>query len=433
MEISIFGTGYVGLVTGACFAELGNNVLCYDTDGEKIEKLRKGEISFFETDLEELVKKNIKNKRLSFSLDSKEAVFNKKIIFIAVGTPQKKNGEVNLLYVKQVAKEIGRNLKKNTIIVNKSTVPVGTGDLVKKIIAKEYVGKFEIVSNPEFLREGNAINDFLNPERVILGTDSEKSKKIMENLYKSFSCPIVNTEIKTAEMIKYASNAFLATKISFINEIANVCERVGINVDEVAYAMGLDSRIGDKFLKAGIGYGGSCFPKDVRALHNIALNNNYKFKLLEAVIKVNNNQKLLLVEKTEKLLGNLRGKKICVWGISFKANTDDTRESAAIDIIKAFQKQGATINVYDPKTNYEKVKSEKIFKNKINFYNDKYLALDSCTALVVATEWNEFKNANLKKIKKYLKKPNIIDGRNIFNLEKMKEEGFNYLSMGRVI
>ncbi|MCK4891065.1 MAG: UDP-glucose/GDP-mannose dehydrogenase family protein, partial [Candidatus Pacebacteria bacterium] len=265
----------------------------------------------------------------------------------------------------------------------------------------------------------------------IIGTDSTESKKIIKDLYEPFSCPVVNTKIETAEMIKYASNAFLAAKISFINEIANVCERVGANVDEVAYAMGLDSRIGNKFLDAGIGYGGSCFPKDVRALHNIALNNNYKFKLLKAVVRVNNDQRLLLAEKTERLLGDLKNKKICVWGISFKPNTDDTRESAAIDIINLLEKKGGKINAYDPKVDYEKLRRDNKFK-AVNFYSNKYDALKNCQALIIATEWDEFKNADLRKIKKLLQKPNIIDGRNIYNPDKMKKIGFNYLSVGRL-
>ena len=430
MEISIFGAGYVGLVTGACLAELGNNVVCYDIDKDKIEKLKEGNIPFFEPGLENLVRKNIKRKKISFSLSSKEVVLNKELIFIAVGTPQKKNGEANLSYIEEAAKAIGKNLKGYAVIINKSTVPVGTGDLVKEIIKKEYKGNFNIASNPEFLREGNAVSDFTNPERIVIGTDSVKAKKIIKNLYKPFSCPVINVNIETAEMIKYASNAFLATKISFINEIANVCERVGANVDEVAYAMGLDSRIGNKFLNAGIGYGGSCFPKDVKALHNIALNNNYKFKLLKSVIKVNSEQKLLLVEKAEKLLGGLKNKKICVWGISFKPNTDDARESAAIDIFNLLQKKGVEISAYDPKVDYEKFRQDKKFKS-VRFYSDKYDALKNCQALMIVTEWDEFKNADLEKIKKLLQKSNIIDGRNIYNLDKMKKIGFNYLSIGR--
>ena len=339
--------------------------------------------------MENLVKKNIKKKRISFTLSPEKAVLNKKAIFIAVSTPQKKNGEANLSHIRKAAKEIGKSLKGYAIIINKSTVPVGTGCLVRNIIKKEYKGDFDIASNPEFLREGSAVFDFMNPERIVVGTDSLRSKEMIKDLYEPFCCPVVNTKIETAEMIKYASNAFLATKISFINEIANVCERVGANVDEVAYAMGLDSRIGNKFLDAGIGYGGSCFPKDVRALHNIALDNNYKFKLLRAVVKVNNDQRLSLVEKTEKLLGNLKNKKICVWGLSFKPNTDDTRDSAAIDIIKLFEKKGGKVNAYDPKTDNGKLQRDNKFKT-VSFCSDQYDALKNCQVLIIATEWDEF-------------------------------------------
>jgi len=431
MNISIFGAGYVGLVTGACFADLGNNVVCYDIDKDKIRKLKKGAIPFFEPKLEKLVGKSVKQKNIYFTDIAAEAVQGGEIIFIAVGTPQKKGGRVNLSYVQKAADEIGKNLNKYAVIANKSTVPVGSGALVKRTIKKSYKGDFDIVSNPEFLREGSAVDDFTNPERIIIGSDSDRAKKLIKKIYESFNCPVVDTSVETAEMIKYASNAFLATKISFINEIANICERSGANVDEVAYAMGLDSRIGNKFLNAGIGYGGSCFPKDVKALHNIALNNGYNFELLKSVIKVNRNQKSLVVKKAESLLGNLGGKNISVWGLTFKPNTDDSRESAAIDIIKLFQKKGAEINAYDPRVNYERFARDNNFKRKINFYPDKYKALEECDALIVATEWDEFKKADFGKIKKLMKKPNIIDGRNIYNPEKMKKLGYNYLSIGR--
>lgn len=431
MKISIFGTGYVGLVTGVCFAELGNDVICYDIDKDKIEQLKRKKIPFFEPGLEKLIIKNINEERIYFTNDLNKAVKNRKVIFISVGTPQKRNGAVNLSYVENVADDIGKNLKNYTIIVNKSTVPVGTGAIIKKIIRKNYAGDFDIVSNPEFLREGSAFSDFMNPERIVIGTDIAKSKRIINNLYGLFDCPIVNTSIETAEMIKYASNAFLATKISFINEIANVCERVGADVEEVAYAMGLDSRIGNKFLNAGIGYGGSCFPKDVKALHNIALDNNYSFKLLKSVVKVNNDQKLLIVNKAENLLGDLDNKKICIWGLAFKPNTDDTRESAAMDIIKALHRKNAIVNAYDPMADYKNFVLNNNFRKKIIFYFDKYSALENCDALIIATEWDEFKNAYLKKVKKLLKKPNIIDGRNIYNPDKMKKLGFKYLSVGR--
>jgi len=431
MNISIFGTGYVGLVTGVCFAELGNDVVCYDIDKNKIEQLKRKKVPFFEPELEELIIKNIDKKRIYFTNNLDEAVKDRKVIFVSVGTPQKRNGAVNLSSVKNVANDIGRKLKSYTIIVNKSTVPVGTGTVIKKIIRKNYNGDFDVVSNPEFLREGSAVSDFMNPERIVIGANFAKPKKIINNLYNLFDCPIVNTSIETAEMIKYASNAFLATKISFINEIANVCERVGADIKEVAYAMGLDSRIGDKFLNAGIGYGGSCFPKDVKALHNIALDNNYNFKLLKSVIKVNNDQRLIIVSKTENLLKNLNNKKICVWGLAFKPNTDDTRESAAIDIIRSLHRKNAIVNTYDPIADYKKFVLNNNFRKKINFYFDKYDALENCDALIIATEWDEFKNADLKKVKKLLKKPNIVDGRNIYNPNKIKKLGFRYLSVGR--
>ena len=431
MKISIFGAGYVGLVTGVCFAELGNDVVCYDIDKNKIEQLKNKKAPFYEPGLKELITKNINKKRIYFTNNLDKAIKNRKIIFIAVGTPQKRNGAVNLSYVENVANDIGKNLKNYTIIINKSTVPVGTGAVIKKIIRKNYAGDFDIVSNPEFLREGNAISDSMNPERIVIGADLVKPRKTINSLYSLFNCPLVNTSVETAEMIKYASNAFLATKISFINEIANVCERVGADIEEVAYAMGLDSRIGDKFLNAGIGYGGSCFPKDVKALNNIAFDNNYDFKLLKSVIRVNNSQKLLIINKTESLLGNLKNKKICVWGLAFKPDTDDIRESAAIDIIKSLHKKGAVVNAYDPMADYKNFVLNNNFRKKINFYFDKYSVLENCDALIVTTEWDKFKNADLKKVKKLLKKPNIIDGRNIYDLNKMKKLGFRYLSVGR--
>ena len=432
MKIAIIGTGYVGLVTGVCLADLGNSVICYDIDKEKIKRLQAGKIPIYEPGIKELLKKINVSKNIIFTDNPEKAIKKSEIIFIAVGTPQQKNGGVDLSFIKNAARTIRKFLDGYAVIVNKSTVPVGTAKLVKKIISRHNNKNFDVISNPEFLREGNAIEDFTKPERIVIGTNSLKAKKIMKNLYKPFSCPIINVNIETAEMIKYASNAFLATKISFINEIANVCEKVGANIDEVACAMGLDSRIGNKFLDAGIGYGGSCFPKDVKALHNIALSNDYRFKLLKAVIQVNNDQRKLLAEKTKRILKNLNNKKICLWGLAFKPNTDDFRESAAIDLIKLFQKENAVINVYDPKINYEEFADRNNFKNKINFYSDKYNALKNCDALIIATEWDEFKKADLKKVKKLLKQSVIIDGRNVFDLNKVKKMGFKYLSVGRV-
>ena len=431
MRISIFGSGYVGLVTAVCLTELGNEVICYDIDRGKIDKLQKGIVTFFEPGLKDLIIKNLAEKKISFTVDPLFAVRDRDIIFIAVGTPQKKNGEADLGYVKNAADEIGKNLKNYTVIVNKSTVPVGTGLLVEDIIEKRNKHSFDVVSNPEFLSEGRALYDFMNPERIVIGSRSLRSKKIMNKLYESFSCPIINTKVETAEMIKYASNAFLATKISFINEIANICERVGADIKEVSYGMGLDSRIGSKFLNAGIGYGGSCFPKDVKALNNIAAVNEYDFKLLKSVIRVNNDQRKLVVEKAERLLGDLKEKRVCIWGLSYKPDTDDIRESAAIDIIKLLHKKGAIINAYDPKVNYDQLNKEVKFKNKIVFYVNKYDALKNCHGLFIATEWNEFRKADLKRIKLNLIEPNVIDGRNIFEIKSVNKHGFNYLSIGR--
>ncbi len=431
MQISIFGTGYVGLVTGACLAELGNTVTCCDIDRNKINLLKDGKMPFHEPGLDELVGKNIKMGRIFFTDDPKEAVRGKKIIFIAVGTPQKRTGEADLSYVESAVRTIGENMESYKIIVNKSTVPVGTGLGVRKIISEFCDVDFDIVSNPEFLRQGNAIYDFLHPERIVIGTDSDRPKRIVNELYGSFKCPILNTSLETAEMIKYASNAFLATKISFINEIANICERVEADIEDVSYAMGLDSRIGNKFLNAGIGYGGSCFPKDIKALHNIASTNNYNFKLLKSVIKVNNDQRMLLVRKTESLLGSLKNKKICVWGLTFKPNTDDIRESAGIDLVRIFHRKKALVSVYDPKADYGIIRNNFSNRIKIKFHEDKYDAMEDCHALIIATEWDEFKNADLAKVKRLLKVPNIVDGRNIFKVDRMRKEGFNYLSVGR--
>lgn len=431
MKIAIIGTGYVGLVTGICLADLGNTVICYDIDKEKIKQLQNSKAPIYEYGLEKLLRKLNTSKKIIFTNNPKKAISKSDLIFIAVGTPQQKNGSVDLSFMKNAARTIGKFINGYTIIINKSTVPVGTAKLVKKIISRYANKNFDIISNPEFLREGNAIEDFTNPERIIIGAESKKARKIINELYQSFNCPILNTSLETAEMIKYASNAFLATKISFINEIANVCEKVNANVNEVSYGMGLDARIGDSFLKAGIGYGGSCFPKDIKALQNIALSNNYNFKLLKSVIQVNNDQRKLLAGKTKSILKKINNKKICLWGLAFKPNTDDFRESAAIDLIKLFQKENAIINVYDPKINYEDFKNKNKFKNEINFYSNKYNALKNCDALIVVTEWDEFKKADLNKIKKLLKKLIIIDGRNIYEVEKMKKMGFKYLSVGR--
>ena len=427
-NITIVGTGYVGLVSGTCLAELGNQVVCIDIDNAKIKNLRKGVIPFYEPRLDKLVTKNIKAKKLSFDTNIIKAIRQSEIIFIAVGTPSMENGEADLSFVEKVAEDIGKNLKKYAVVVIKSTVPPGTCRKIRKLIKENCAVSFDVVSNPEFLREGSAVLDFMKPDRIIIGTESKKAEKIMKELYQPLKSPILATNLESSEMIKYASNAFLATKISFINEIANVCEGIGADVEEIAKGMGLDPRIGKEFLKAGIGYGGSCFPKDVQALHQSAGINGYNFCLLKAVIEVNSNQRKLIIKKTEKLLGGLKNKTIGVWGLAFKTDTDDIRESAAVEIIELLLGKGTKVKTYDPIAG-ENAKRE--LSEEIIFCDNSYEAIKGNDALLIATDWDEFKKADLLKIKKLLKEPNIIDGKNIFNPEKMKKMGFNYVSIGR--
>ena len=427
-NIAIIGTGYVGLVTGACLAELGNRVVCIDIDEEKVKKLKKGVIPFYEPGLEKLVTKNIKAKRLFFETNLTQTIQQSEIFFIAVGTPPTENGGADLSYVEKAVEGIGKNLKKYAVIVIKSTVPPGTCKRIKELVKKHCASSFDIVSNPEFLREGSAVADFIKPDRIVIGVESKKAEKIMRELYQPLESPILTTRLESSEMIKYASNAFLATKISFINEIANVCELVGADVKEIAKGMGLDPRIGNKFLEAGLGYGGSCFPKDVQALHQSAGINGYNFCLLKAVIEVNNNQRKLAVKKAEKILGGLRNKIISVWGLAFKANTDDIRESAAVEIIELFLGKGARIKAYDPIAGEN---AKKVLSKEIIFCEDPYEAVQESDALFIATDWNEFKEADLAKIKDSLKEPIIIDGKNIYDPEEMKKIGFTYISIGR--
>ena len=427
-NIAIIGTGYVGLVTGACLAELGNRVICVDIDERKIKKLKEGTIPFYEPGLSELVTKNIEDKKLFFETNLAQAVRQSEIFFIAVGTPPMENGGADLSYVEKVVEDIGKNLKKYAVVAVKSTVPPGTCERIKKLVKKHCVSPFDIISNPEFLREGSAVADFMKPDRIVIGVESKKAEKIMKELYQPLESPIIATRLESSEMIKYASNAFLATKISFINEIANVCELVGADVREIAKGMGLDPRIGNKFLEAGLGYGGSCFPKDVQALHQSAGINGYNFCLLKAVIEVNNNQRKLAVKKTEKILGGLKNKIISVWGLAFKANTDDIRESAAVEIIELFLGKGAKIKAYDPIAGEN---AKKVLPEEIIFCEDLYEAVQESDALFIATDWNEFKEADLAKIKDSLKEPIIIDGKNIYDPEEMKKIGFNYISIGR--
>ena len=428
-KIAVIGTGYVGLVTGTCLAEIGHQVSCVDIDISKIENLKKGIIPIYEPGLDELVKKNFDKKSLNFTTDFNEAVANAEVVFIAVGTPPMADGSVNLEYVKTAAESIGKAMNGYKVIVNKSTVPIGTGDTVQRIISTFYDGEFDVVSNPEFLREGNAVDDFMNPDRIVIGNGKGKAREIMLELYSPLSGERVLTNIKTAEMIKYASNAYLATSISFINSIANICEKVGADVTEVAQGMRLDKRIGKySFLDAGVGYGGSCFPKDVKGLIQIANENNVSFDILESVEAANEAQKKSLLPKIQKLLGeNLHGKKIAIWGLAFKAETDDVREAPALTVIKQLQDRDAEVVVFDPVAMEQ---AEKANSNLV-FALDLYESVKDADCLVITTEWKQFKGADLAKIKSLMKSPNVIDGRNIFAVDIMKENGFNYISVGR--
>lgn len=432
MNIAIIGSGYVGLVTGACFAELGVNVICVDKDEEKIANLQKGIIPIYEPGLEELVKKNVEASRLGFTTNLGQAVQDALVIFIAVGTPPRGDGFADLSHVEAVAETIAEHMNGYKVIVTKSTVPVGTGQRIRKIIGtqlKEHFD-FDIVSNPEFLREGSAIEDFLHPNRVVIGTSGQQGAAIMKDLYRPLyliETPMLVTDIETAEMVKYASNAFLATKISFINEIANLCESVGANVQDVAKGMGLDRRIGSKFLHPGPGYGGSCFPKDVSALAQIGKNNGYTFGIIEAVMAVNKNQRDRMVEKIQTELGGVKGKRLAMLGLAFKPNTDDMRDAPSIVVIEALQALGAEIVACDPAAISE---ARKILKN-VTFKDDPYATIEGADAMILMTEWNPYRNLDLERIKGALKSPIIIDLRNIYEPKRMKDLGFQYTSVGR--
>ena len=444
MNIAVIGTGYVGLVTGTCFAETGNNVTCVDIDREKVEKLSSGKITIFEPGLEKLFERNGKEGRLKFTTSLADGIKNAKVIFLALPTPSNGDGSADLKYVLDVADKMGKLFKKGSykIIIDKSTVPVGTTDKVKQVILKsakttglETPEKlFDVVSNPEFLREGVAVEDFMKPDRVIIGTSSQKARKVLGELYAPFvrqGNPVIYMDERSAELTKYAANSFLATKISFMNEIAQLCERFGADVDMVRKGMGSDERIGRRFLFSGIGYGGSCFPKDVKALSKSALQADYNFKILEAVMQVNENQKVHLVPKIKKFFNNkLKGKKIALWGLAFKPNTDDIREAPALKIIEELIKNGASVIAYDPEA-MENVKKE--IGNTISYSKNQYEALDNADALVIATEWSEFRTPDFNKMKSLLKNPVIFDGRNLFDLYKMEEFGFHYESIGRKV
>ncbi|SIT97372.1 UDPglucose 6-dehydrogenase [Epilithonimonas bovis DSM 19482] len=432
MNITIVGTGYVGLVTGTALAEMGNSVFCVDIDEKKVEGMKNGVVPIYEPGLEEMFLRNIQANRLHFTTNLKEALEKSEVIFLALPTPPGEDGSADLSYVLKVANDIGDLLTDYKVIVNKSTVPVGTADLVRETIAAKTEVAFDVVSNPEFLREGFAVEDCMNPSRVIIGTSSDKAKGIMAKLYQPFTnigVPIINMDERSSELTKYAANSFLAVKITFMNEIANFCEKVGADVDLVRLGMGSDDRIGHRFLFPGIGYGGSCFPKDVKALLNSGRHEGYEFQLLDATESVNKNQKVILVPEMEQYFGgSLQGKKIAVWGLAFKANTDDIREASSLDNISLLLEKGAEVVAYD---NIAEANVRKIFGDKITYAKDMYAALDHADALLIATEWPEFKNPNFTLMAEKMNNKAIFDGRNMFPLELAEQHHFYYKSIGR--
>lgn len=432
MKIAVVGTGYVGLVTGTCFAETGNTVTCIDIDAEKVKKLSNGKITIYEPGLELLFERNLKQGRLFFTTNLAEGIKDAKIIFLALPTPPGEDGSADLKYILGVASELGPLLDHYTIVIDKSTVPVGTADKVRDRIAANCKVEFDVVSNPEFLREGVAVEDFMRPERVVIGTSSEKAKKIMETLYAPFvrqGNPLVFMDERSAELTKYAANSFLATKISFMNEIANLCELVGADVDSVRKGIGTDSRIGKRFLFPGIGYGGSCFPKDVQALSKSSTDVNYNFRILEAVMSVNADQKTKLIPRIkDHYRGDLKGKVFALWGLSFKPHTDDIREAPALYNIEELLSAGAIVKAHDPES-MENVKG--LLGNRIQFCETPYEAAENADAIFIATEWPEFRTPDFEKLSSLLKSKVIFDGRNLYDLAHMKELGYTYFSIGR--
>lgn len=432
MKIAVIGTGYVGLVTGTCFAETGNHVTCVDIDEAKVNKLQSGKVTIYEPGLEVIFERNIKQNRLDFTTNLEEGIKGAEVIFLALPTPPGGDGAADLQYVLKVANDLGHILENYAVVVDKSTVPVGTADKVHAAISKNAKVDFDVVSNPEFLREGVAVDDFMKPDRVVIGTQSERAIKIMQRLYEPLvrqGNPIIFMDEKSAELTKYAANSFLATKITFMNEIANLCERLGANVDMVRKGIGTDTRIGKRFLFAGIGYGGSCFPKDVQALAKSAKDANYDFKILNAVMDVNTTQKTRLIENLKGYFKNdLKGKTIAMWGLAFKPNTDDIREAPALYNIEALTKAGAKVQAYDPEA-MENVKGQ--IGDQITYSENPYDALKGADALMIMTEWPVFRTPDFNEIKKELKEPLILDGRNLYDLEQMKELGFTYFSIGR--
>lgn len=433
MNIAVVGTGYVGLVTGTCFAETGNNVICVDNNKQKVERLKKGEIPIYEPGLDVLFERNTKEGRLHFTTGLREAVDASQIIFLALPTPPGEDGSADLSYIMGVARELSGMISEYKVIVDKSTVPVGTAEKVAAVLAEKLPKKmFDVVSNPEFLREGVAVEDFLKPDRVVVGTHSEKAARLMKQLYEPFvrqGNPIYFMDERSAEMTKYAANAYLAVRISFMNEIANLCEKLGANVDQVRIGIGSDSRIGKRFLFPGIGYGGSCFPKDVQALAKTAGDNSYDFKILKSVIKVNTLQKSMMTKKIRRFYKNeLAGRTVAVWGLAFKPNTDDIREAPALVIIDELLAAGATVQAFDPEA-MPNVKA--IYKDRIHFVTNMYEALAGADCLAIMTEWSEFRNPDFGRMQNLLSEPVIFDGRNVYDLDQMKALGFHYISIGR--
>ncbi|GAB3005783.1 UDP-glucose/GDP-mannose dehydrogenase family protein [Niabella terrae] len=435
MRIAVIGTGYVGLVTGTCFAETGNIVSCVDVDKAKIDKLKKGVCPIYEPGLDILLQRNIRDNRIRFTTNLNEAVNQSDIIFLALPTPPGEDGSADLQYILKVADDLSQIIKEYKVVVNKSTVPVGTAEKVTSVLAKRLSRDlFDVVSNPEFLREGIAVEDFMKPDRVVIGTTSERAKELMHELYQPFvrqGNPVYFMDERSAEMTKYVANSYLAMRISYMNEVANLCELTGANVDLVRIGIGSDNRIGKRFLFSGIGYGGSCFPKDVLALHHTAKEHKYSFGLLDTVMKVNKNQKKVLFKKIKKYYkGNLKDKKFAIWGLAFKPETDDIRDAPALSLIEDLLKAGAHLTVFDPEA-IPNVKSR--MGKKIKYAKDQYAALKEADALLIVTEWSEFRNPDFERISKNLKSKVIFDGRNVYSLDKMKELGYYYNSIGRTI